>query len=207
MYRLINDFARPVVDGIPREFLENYEWLAQNAAKADQPSYQKEYRRFWAMNAAQLSPDFYTTYFRALKVSISQPPQLRDVVHWLYESSARRSGDKSIQFSFATKLVHMASPRLPIYDSRIAKFYFFRVPAEQGRPQDRIDKFLEFYAFLIEEYGRVIERGLLTAAIQEFRHQFNPQHITEEKIIDSLIWAFVTLLNEGALLKKDIAYS
>src|SRR6266404_2713523 len=126
MYRLINDFAAPVVDSIPREFLENYEWLVQNADQANKPSYQKEYRRFWAMNAAQLSPDFYTAYFRALRISISQPPELRDVVQGLYESSARRNGDRSIQFSFATKLVHMASPRLPIYDSRVAKFYFFK---------------------------------------------------------------------------------
>jgi len=53
-----------------------------------------------------------------------------DVVQTLYESSAPRSGERLIQFSFATKLVHMASPRLPIYDSRVVEVYFFQVPRE-----------------------------------------------------------------------------
>lgn len=207
MYRLINDFARPVVDSLPRDFLQKYEWLVQNVSQADEPSYQKAYRSFWAMGPAQLSPAFYTAYFRALKSSIGQPPELRDVIQLLYESSARRNGDQSIQFSFATKLVHMTNRRLPIYDSRIAQFYCFQVPAGKMGLQNRIAKYMSFHAFLIQEYGRVLERGLLTVAIQEFRRQFNPQNITDEKIVDSIIWAFATLLKKEGLLKKAVVYS
>jgi len=207
MYRLINDFAQPVVDSLPRDFLQNYEWLVQNVAQADELSYRKAYRRFWAMGPAQLSSNFYTAYFRSLKSSIGQPRELRDIIQSLYESSTRRNGDQSIQFSFATKLVHMTNRRLPIYDSRIAQFYCFQIPAGKMGLQDRIDKCMGIYAFLIQEYGRVLERGLLTVAIQEFRRQFNPRNITDEKIVDSLIWAFVTLLNKEGLLKKAVVYS
>lgn len=207
MYRLINDFAQPVVDRIPRAFLPNYQWLVQNADRADQLSYQKEYRRFWAMNAAQLSPAFYRAYFRLLKGNKKKTPNLGDAVNTLYNAAVRRNGDRSIQFSFATKLVHMANPHLPIYDSRVADFYFFESPARSLSLKQRIGKFLDFHTFLMQEYRRVLEQGRLTVAIQEFRRQFNPQHITDEKIIDSLIWAFVTLLNDGGIPNKTVVYS
>jgi hypothetical protein len=159
------------------------------------------------MNAAQLSPGFYSAYFRILEKGMRETLDLKDVVQSLYESSARRNGARSIQFSFATKVVHMTNPHLPIYDSRVAKFYFFQAPTEQGYPQERAQKFLEFYAFLVQEYERVLKHGLLSAAIEEFRRQLKPQGMTEEKIVDSLVWAFVTLLNEGGLVKEEVVYS
>jgi hypothetical protein len=207
MYRLINDFAGPVVDRIPRDFLPNYQWLVQNTDQADQPSYQREYRRFWAMNAAQLSPDFYRNYFELLKSSSKKTAILADVVNTLYNAAVRRNGDRSIQFSFATKLVHMTNPHLPIYDSRVAEFYFYQSPAGTLSLRERIGKFLDFHTFLTQEYRRVIEQELLAVAIQEFRRQLDPQHITDEKIVDSLVWAFVTLLNDGGIPNKTVVYS
>lgn len=207
MYRLINDSARPVVDRIPRSFLPDYERLVQDFHNADEASYQKEYRRFWVTNPARLSPNFYRVYFRLLKDSQKKTPDLGDIVKTLYNASVRRNGDHSIQFSFATKLVHMANPHLPIYDSRVAEFYFFKRPARTRSVKQQIDKFLDFHAFLTQEYRRVLGQGLLTAGIQEFRRQFNPQHITDEKIVDSLIWAFVSLLNDGGITNKTLVYS
>jgi len=52
----------------------------------------------------------------------------------------------------------------------------------------------------------VLNGGLLATAIQEFRLKLNPQHFTDEKIVDSLIWAFVGLLRKGALPKGQIVY-
>jgi hypothetical protein len=63
-----------------------------------------------------------------------------------------------------------------------------------------------FHGFLTQEYARVLNGGLLASAIQEFRLRLNPQHFTDEKIVDSLIWAFVALLRKGALPKGQIVY-
>ena len=65
---------------------------------------------------------------------------------------------------------------------------------------------MTFHSFLAEEYARVLKGGLLNVAIQEFRLRLKPQHFTDEKIVDSLIWAFVALLRKGALPKGKIAY-
>jgi hypothetical protein len=157
------------------------------------------------MNAAQLSPAFYTAYFGALTAAISNAPTLSSVAQTLHAASARQNGQKSLQFSFATKLLHMTNQHLPIYDARIAAFYFFATPANKDL-QRRINRFVSLHSFLIAEYARVLNGGLLASAIQEFRLRLNPQHFTHEKIVDSLIWAFVALLRKGALPRGQITY-
>jgi hypothetical protein len=100
----------------------------------------------------------------------------------------------------------MTNQRIPIYDSRIAAFYFFATPANKTL-QRRINRFVSFHSFLIGEYARVLQNNLLATAIQEFKRQLNPRRFTDEKIVDSLIWAFVGLLRKGALMNGQIVYS
>jgi hypothetical protein len=100
----------------------------------------------------------------------------------------------------------MTNRHLPIYDSQVARFYFFQEPSRELALQERINGFVALHDFLIEEYARVLKYGLLTSSIQEFRLRLKPQHFTDEKIVDSLIWAFVALLRKGALPKGQIAY-
>jgi hypothetical protein len=69
------------------------------------------------MNAARLSSSFYTAYFDTLEAAPTQKPTLLTVVHRLYDASTNNSGTKSLQFSFATKLLHMTNPKLPLYSS------------------------------------------------------------------------------------------
>jgi hypothetical protein len=46
----------------------------------------------------------------------------------------------------------------------------------------------------------------LAKTIQEYRRQLQPQRVTDEKIVDSIIWAFVCLLRKGALPKGQVTY-
>ncbi len=205
MYSEIEKFHTLVIEKTTTEDVAEYDWLLQNAGAADSEGYQKKYRNFWTMNVAQLSQDFYTTYFSSLKSAITKTPATSDVCNTLYEASARKNGTKTIQFSFATKLLHTANPRLPIYDSRIARFYLFQEPPSSSL-QGRIYNLCAFHDFLSREYARVIDNGLLKNAIAAFRQRYKPQKHTDEKIIDWLIWCFVGLLDNGGLISGKIAY-
>ncbi len=207
MYDLINQFAKTVVATIPHDHITDYEWLIKNTGQANTAHYQERYRSFWAMNAARLSPDFYTAYFSLLGAAIDYAPTLKRVISTLYDASSRLNGTKSLQFSFATKLLHMTNPHLPMYDSQVAAFYFFVAPTTSAPdPERRTSEYLDFYQFLTSEYARVLQNGLLRRSIEEFRHRLKPQHFTDEKIIDSLIWGFVKLLRNGALSNRRIIY-
>jgi hypothetical protein len=85
----------------------------------------------------------------------------------------------------------MLNRELPIYDSRIRLFYNFIEPLRALPIIERINGYVQFHQFLINEYNRVLNEGLLMPSIQAFRQHFNPQHFTDKKIIDSLIWAFI----------------
>jgi hypothetical protein len=198
-YSLINQFGRKIVETFPPRFVTEYEWLIRNLGQAGTERYQKRYRSYWAMNAARLSTEFYVTYFEILNTAASEAPTLSEVVLALYEPSARRDGTKSIQFSFATKLLHMANPDLPIYDKNVAQFYSFQPPPSTISRDSRIRALVGFHELLRSEYAGVLEQGLLKGPIDEFRNQFRPQLLTDHRVIDFLIWQTVELQAKGDL--------
>jgi hypothetical protein len=93
-----------------------------------------------------------------LTAAPSRPPTLSSVAQTLHAASARQNGQKSLQFSFATKLLHMTNQHSPIYDSQVAAFYFFlepeRKPKDPNDLQRRISELVTFHDFLKQEYAR-----------------------------------------------------
>ncbi len=100
----------------------------------------------------------------------------------------------------------MTDTTTPIYDSMISAFYFFTEPNQNKDLEDRISELSRFYEFLTDEYNRILELDLLAPSIRKFRLNFSPQSFTDQKIIDSLIWAFVSMQKNKGLSSKNIVY-
>src|ERR1017187_8130850 len=124
------------------------------------------------MNPAQLGTTFYDAYFEVLGRPYGSSPSLQEVCRSLYDASTRRNGTKVLQFSFATKLLHMRDQRLPIYDSMVAKFFFFEPPDPDKELSRRIEALAEFYSFLAREYERVQRELLMQRAGAPFKQRF-----------------------------------
>ena len=211
MYSLIEKSSNLIVQSIGTEFVKEYDWLidtleTKNVAADKQ--YQERYKRFWAMNVARLSPSFIGAYFyyleenkRGLKLDLAQLCQK------LYEIPTNTKGGKSLQFSFVTKLLHMVSPELPIYDSMVRKFYFLPEPNSKIDLKKRLHEYKTVYDFLTREYRRVLNENLLTKAIEVFRFTLKPQSHTDIKIIDSLIWKFVSMARNEAFVFGEFQHS
>jgi hypothetical protein len=91
------------------------------------------------------------------------------------------------------------------YDSLVAKFYF--LPEGEGTFDEKLQSLLSSYGFLVAEYERVIREGLLVPAIDASRARFDVDGtLTEVKIIDTLIWRFAAMLNNGGLKSGIIRY-
>jgi len=96
-------------------------------------------------------------------------------------------------FSFATKMAHMVAPeRVPIYDARIVAFYLLPDAPENRDVENRTNGYLRRHEAVVKEYKRVKKERLLDKSLARFRQELTPQEFTDIKIIDSLIWAFVT---------------
>jgi hypothetical protein len=206
MYNLINTNIQLVLRKIRSEWISEYDWLIANLQYCHTAQYQHRFKVFWRLNAARLNNNFCNAYFQALQNARTNPPDLSNLAVQLYATPTHGNGRKSLQFSFASKLVHMVSPSVPIYDSLVAAFYFYVEPNRKLPLQQRVALLVAFHNFLTCEYQRILAQNLLAPSIAAFRSHFTPRHFTDEKVIDSLIWGYVSLLKGGAAVQKQITY-
>jgi hypothetical protein len=145
VYRLMNEYATDLVAAIPASHVADYDWLRENTDALNTPTYQTRYRAYWQVNAARLSPDFCAAYFAALRTGLESAPELGPLTHALYDTATHLNGRRSLQFSFASKLLHMANPRVPIYDSLVARFYFFIEPPRKWPLKQRVANLVAYH--------------------------------------------------------------
>jgi hypothetical protein len=204
MYYLINVHIQALLETIDQVHIENYDWLIENIHQVADIEYQRTYRVFWRMNSARLSEEYCAAYFNILQDQIENPNlDFAALVNELNIIPVNANGHRP-QFSFATKMLHMVNQQLPIYDSLISAFYFFE-PYCRDLPE-RVNEIAAFYEFLQVEYLRIQNEGFLNPSIQAFRNYFAPQHFTDAKVIDSLIWAFVDFLYDGGIFNGQVNY-
>lgn len=206
MYSVIENNREHILDGIDEGYVNRYEPLLENLNQSGTADYQREYKSFWEMNQARLGEEFYRVYFELLGTADPERINLGNVCRAVSNAAVRRNGAGTLQFSFATKLQHMLNPRLPIYDSRVARFFWFQEPSTDMDRDVRVERYLGFHTFLVQEYARVIAGELLIKSIAEFRKRFATQRHTDEKIIDWLLWSFAGLANRGALVNRQITF-
>ena len=190
--------------------IKPYVWLIRNLRDRDvstDEEYQKKYSYYWVLNGAGLGKEFRAAYFcelERLKCSQTYVETVEAIARRLWEAPVNRSGRRSLQFSFASKLVHMVNPDLPLYDSRVEDFYF--LPPTSAN--EKLEAKMESYRFLVEEYKRVLEDGILSSSIQKFRDKLDPDSAcySDVRIIDTLIWKFATVLRSGAVQNRVVEY-
>jgi len=205
MYTAINQNIERIIASVDRKLdIDTYLDLLRRFGRVDvaqDPKFQSAYKIYWGLTTARLSKAFCAAYFELMEGLKGKPaPYIREVVLHLYQISTHKSGKKSLQFSFASKLIHTIQPHRPIYDSMVVSFYRFKVPNPTKSFDARLRSLLSSYDFLCTEYENVLRDGLLQQSITRFRHEFSvPDEYTDEKIIDTLIWRITNLRKKGAL--------
>jgi len=205
MYHIINTHIDRVLGQVSTGHVAEYDFLLGNRHRVGDSDFQRRYRVFWALNAARLSETFCANYFGLLKDVLEVRRGIEEIARHLYLVESNNRGHK-LQFSFATKLLHMADPHSPIYDSMVADFFFFSESHSTEKIPERIEELAGFHNFLAEEYARVLEAGLLAPSIEKFRDKLKPKHFSDQKVIDSLIWGFVSLQKKGAMNRGEVLY-
>jgi hypothetical protein len=209
MYQLVNRNVAAVINAAENLGILEYLDLRSDLSQPDSalnPDFQRRYRNYWRMNVGRFSPAFYDRYFRHLNEC--QRAGTVDIRRTIEITSAPGEESRGLQFSFASKLVHMVEPSLPVYDSYVAAFYFY-VPLPSGKPlSERVQGLLEFHAFLAREYRRIIDHGLLADAIAAFRRQHTASTaVPDQRIIDWLLWGWVAYLRTGAQHRGEALYT
>jgi|WetSurSiteA1Bulk_404760.scaffolds.fasta_scaffold49681_1 hypothetical protein len=205
MYGIINQNIDRMLDSVDEDKdIHRYLDLLnrfRNVDVARNPEFKSKYCEYWGLNGAGLGQNFRSAYFELMEGLRGRPtPSIGEVTRIFYEVPSNKNGRKTLQFSFASKLLHTLDPHRPIYDSMVATFYRFTVPVSTKNFEVRLQSFLSFYGFLVLEYKKVLSNGSIQQPIAHFRNRFSvPDEYTDEKIIDTLIWLAMDLRKKDLL--------
>ena len=202
MYKLINRNVANILGNIRMKEVKTYSELLGDLNGTDvskDEKYRRKYRAFWNMRfPSDQYREAYFEYLQTHKESKNITP--KTICQELKEASVDEKRNYIIQFSFATKLAHMLDQTVPIYDSMVSTFFFLRNPKRGLDFDERLRLYSNSHEFLKREYKRVIDESLLQPSIRAFRQKFQEYPQDPVKIIDWLIWAFVSLASEGRFL-------
>lgn len=216
MYTLINENAERLAQSFKKEHpnsVGNYQRLQNHTGNIDE----RLYRKFYGMNGKGLTTAFFDAYFAIITThSIGSEPltltsesmesDFRRIVTYLASIESDGAHHHKVHFSFSTKLLHTLNKDAPIYDSNISAFYF--LPQTSGGTADqRIEKCVSQYAFLIREYERIKSESLLAAAIEAFSRQHEDfSTISFTKQVDFILWHFTKTLQNTEIAQREILY-
>jgi hypothetical protein len=191
---LLSQKAEEIVSTIDKESILVYLFI-RNKFKDHRggvdPLFHFVYRSFYRLDNAGLTPEFKAEYFRCLERRRDcKELNLPELTRELYKLPNLK-GQNSLQFSFITKLANTIDDNYPIYDSEIARVFKFKPPYHHLSFEDRLSKFIDFYAELKSYYASLISEGSCKDIFSCFYKQFpnDAPQIPEVKLIDFFFWS------------------
>lgn len=183
-----------IVEGVGKESVAIYQFLVSEFAKgsvAENQVFQFMYRSFYRLDVAGLTPEFKSKYFWLLETSRnSKSVDIKQLTKVLYDLPNRK-GQKSLQFSFVTKLANTVQPAHTIYDAEVASVFGFRPPHNYKAFDVRLEEYLAFYVRLSDIYNEILKRDHLLAPRQMFREMYGVQQksFPDIKVLDFIFWS------------------
>lgn len=148
--------------------------------------FKTSFKNFYGLNNAGLTPTFKSRYFELLSES-SKETELCGIIKSLYEIPNYK-GIKTIQFSFATKLLHMFDNSRPIYDSKVASVLTLDNPYGL-KGNSKILWCDDTYKKLRYKYVELLNNKRVKNIISEMRCRFSDSRdISDTKAIDFILW-------------------
>lgn len=187
MYRIINENKNIIIkDDLMKDHFESYKYILKEFQEKDVSvdiDFQRKYKSFYAMG--RKSEAFYKKYFALLQENkFNKDVKLGYIIRELYEINNR------CEISFSSKMLHTINNENPIYDSNITNFFNI-VKTNSSDKNGKIEYANVVYDFLCREYERIDKQELLKDIVDELRELYSLNEVSNKKIIDSIIWAFI----------------
>jgi hypothetical protein len=186
--------AKEIVQGVGRESVDVYGFLADEFGRgsvSENYVFQFTYRSFYRLDNAGLTSQFKREYFVLLDAARNLPEvDLPGVTRKLF-AIPNRKGQRSLQFSFVSKLANTVNFRYPIYDAEVARVFGFRAPDNHKTFDIRLGEYMAFYNKLRGIYAGILDGGFLLGPRQMFRDIYAapPERVPEIKVLDFIIWS------------------
>ena len=183
--------AKVIIESIPEDTIPVYCFLAERLKTTADISqdhvFQFLFRSFYGMENAGLTPAFKKRYFEIMQENRGKHPDIEKICTEL-ELFENRKGQKTIQFSFVTKLANTLVEDCPIYDAQIAILFDFSYPSNRDT---RLATYLQYHQEIRHAYQQAETEGALKSCLAEFDTRFDEsaKHIPTPRKLDFICWA------------------
>ena len=156
--------------------------------------FQFVFRSYYGLGNAGLSDEIKSRFFELLA---QNQTNLELILSELYEIPTLK-GKNTIQFSFATKLLHAINNDKPIYDRNVGEIIDKQVEDSSYSKDERIRSCIEIYNFLEKLYLNMLHDERITNIILKFRSKFkvDDEKISDTKVLDFIMWSLGKLKTE-----------
>lgn len=181
--------ADKIIQLIGYESVDVYRFLSKRFREQDPKGdnvFQFIFRSFYRLDNAGLTDEFKTKYFELLSFAKAEhQADIQEIVRSLFNIPNCKE-QKSLQFSFATKLAATVESSSPIYDTEVASIFGFRPPYNYKPFEQRLSEYTVFYTELKSLYQTIIDTDCLRKARTMFRdrYQCTDSDVPETKVLD-----------------------
>jgi len=178
-----------ILSNITQESVDVYLFLKKEYKKGNIKNntlFQFVFRSYYRLDNAGLSDKLKVRYFELMAEGKNN---LEDIILELYEFKNSKK-QKTIQFSFATKLLHTLDNSKPIFDAEVSRVFH---KSRQGENKnEKIKSCLDIYKFLESMYSDLLKDEKIKKIILKFRAEFNVKdknEVSDTKVLDFIIWS------------------
>lgn len=154
----------------------------QNHKLSENRDFQKKFTSFYVMR--YVSQTFRTNFFVKMdEIRNSKQTELNaiEIMRNLC------NGEKSLQFSFITKMLNLADDtRYPIYDSMVAKVFGFKELS--GAREQKLEEYKERYQKILATYSELQKDTLIQKVLTKFRTKFQCPNLSDFRVLDFICW-------------------
>ncbi len=185
------DDQEAVVNNIPREKVDVYDYLSQEFANTyvpDDTIYQFVFRHFFKLDNPSLTKEFESEYFKIMEEQREQErPNIVHITKRLYEIKNHK-GNPTMQFPLAAAMLHAINPEFPSYDSDIAKAFDFSSTYHLAGFEKKMKRYIKQYQHTYQTYKQLLDDEALMPIFHHFDEKF-PDHeqLAQVKKLDLII--------------------
>lgn len=191
----IDEKQDDIISNLNFESIAVYSFLKDEYVKGNIQSnlvFQFVFRSYYRLDNAGLSNKLKSRFFELLA---EKQTNLGTILSELHKIPTLK-GKNTIQFSFATKLLHTIDNNKPILDSKVAILTNIK---PKGSDRDtKIRSCIEIYDSLEKLYAELKEDYKIKKVISKFRLKFeaNDEKISDTKVLDFIMWSLGKLKKE-----------
>ena len=186
------DQQNEILEKMAIEYIDVYLFLKKEFEKgnvSDNFVFQYCFRAYYGLDFSRLTGAMVKRFFELLA---ERQTDLDHVLSELYKIKIRNSRGEfinSMQFSFATKLLHTIDDDLPIFDHNLGEIFHLEIRG--GSKEDKIASRLDAYEKLKSYYKNLLRDEQMQEVITTFKSKFkiNSSHLSDTKILDFIFGA------------------